>query len=482
MGDDDDEVRASTDMSGPGKGPMNVFGITVLTGYLLLVAILAIWALIALWPPLKPSELNKNANANATQNANAGENANQNKNANANANASPNRNVNRRTTANANSAANANANANSTPNLIANRNANTNANATAANAGATPSPTIDNCAGSRIRGDICFDEDNNKRTGVSPAKVFGWCGCLYDEDRLLMIVLLAGALGSLIHGLRSFVFYVGSRRAVWSWSAYYIALPFIGAGLAFIFYLVIRGGFFSTGATVENTSPVGFAAVAALIGMFTEQAVQKLRKISDSVLSPAEKGKDHISGPKITSISPAQGPPAGLNEVKIAGENFSTPVKVTFGAVDAPVKASTSGLITATVPAQLNGKEGKVDVIVINTDNQKDTAKEGYEYKNEPVGQPPPKATKAEPPTITSLSLELGGAAGGDAVTITGTNFSQEPAATVMFGGTPAIDVQVKGPTSIELKTPPHAAGTVNVTVKNPDDNEAVKTAAYTFW
>jgi IPT/TIG domain-containing protein len=480
MGDEDDEVRSSSDMSGPGKGPMNVWGITVLTGYLLLVAILVIWALIALWPPLKPSELNKNANANATQNVNANENANQNKNANANANASPNRNVNRSTTANSNATANANANANSSPNLIANTNAN--ANATAATAGATPLTSIDNCAGSRIRGDVCFDEDNRKRVGVAPARVFGWCGCLYDEDRLLMIVLLAGALGSLIHGLRSFVFYVGSRRAVWSWGAYYIALPFIGAGLAFIFYLVIRGGFFSTGATVENTSPVGFAALAALIGMFTEQAVQKLRKISDSVLAPPEKGKDHISGPKITSISPPQGPPAGLNEVKIAGENFSTPVKVTFGAVDAPVKASSSGLITATVPAHPNGKEGKVDVIVINTDNQKDTAKEGYEYKNEPVAQQPPKPTKAEPPTITSLSLELGGAAGGDAVTITGTNFSQEPAATVAFGGTPAIDVQVKGLTSIELKTPPHAAGTVDVTVKNPDGNEAVKTAAYTFW
>src|SRR5439155_5478863 len=140
------------------------------------------------------------------------------------------------------------------------------------------------------------------RKGVSPWRFLGSSGCLYDEDRLLLIVLLAGAFGSLVHGLRSFVWYVGNRLAVWSWSAYYFALPFIGAGLAFIFYLVIRGGFFSTGATVQNTSPVGFAAVAALIGMFTEQAVQKLQKISDSILSPPEKGKDNISGHRITGI------------------------------------------------------------------------------------------------------------------------------------------------------------------------------------
>lgn len=368
---DDDEIQTSTDVSGPGKAPMNVAGIAVVTGYLLVVAILVIWAIVALWPPVKPSD--QNANANANQNGNTNGNANQNKNANANANAGANRNANSQTNANANANVAANANANSSVSPAANTSA------TAANV--APTPNLD-CAGNRIKGDICYNEDGNVRKGVAPARVFRWCGCMYDEDRLLIIVLLAGALGSLIHGLRSFVFYVGSRRAVWSWSAYYIALPFIGAGLAFIFYLVIRGGFFSTGATVENTSPVGFAAVAALIGMFTEQAVQKLRKISDSVLSPAEKGKDHISGPKITSIAPAQGPTAGNNEVKIAGENFSTPVKVTFGGVDAPVKASTSASITATVPEQPEGKEGKVDVVVINTDNQKNTARDGYEYKD----------------------------------------------------------------------------------------------------
>lgn len=201
---------------------------------------------------------------------------------------------------------------------------------------------------------------------------------------MLWLVLLAGALGSLIHGLRSFVFYVGNRRAVWSWSAFYIALPFIGAGIAFIFYLVIRGGFFSTNATVGDTSPVGFAAIAALIGMFTEQAVQKLKSVSETILSPAEKGKDHLDGPKITSITPIQGPLAGGNEVTIAGENFSTPARVTFGGVEASVTASAGTSITLLAPAQPDSKEGKVDVVVINTDDQNATAREGYEYKNDP--------------------------------------------------------------------------------------------------
>jgi hypothetical protein len=407
----EDDLQDSASIKGPGKSAIGVSGITFITAYLMAVSLLVIWALVALWPPLKPSELpgNKNTNGNANSNANANENGNQNKNANANSkvnanansqantNASTNRNANLQTNANANVGPNTNSNSNVAPP--------DNASVTASHAGPRASPNPD-CEAKGISGDSCYDEDGKVRKGVAPAKVFGWCGCMYDEDRLLLIVLLAGALGSLIHGLRSFVFYVGSRRAVRSWSAYYMALPFIGAGLAFIFYLVIRGGFFSTGATVENTSPVGFAAVAALIGMFTEQAVQKLQKISDSILSPAEKGKDHITGPKITGISPKVGPTNGGNKVTIAGENFSAPVKVTFGGVESKDIVSTSNSITVIVPAHPGDKEGKVDLVVINADNQQDTAREGYEYKNEPIGQqpgggpvPPPPAPQVKPGT-----------------------------------------------------------------------------------
>ena len=390
----EDDVQVSEKIQGPGKSAIGVAGITAVTAYLMAVSFLVIWALVALWPPLKPSEVQANKNANANQNGNTNENGNQNKNANSKTNTKANSNVNSQANNNSGTNRNANSQTNGIANLATNANSNSNvasvANTTETptNARSIPSPNPD-CGGNRISADVCYDENNNVRKGVAPAKVFGWCGCMYDEDRLLLIVLLAGALGSLIHGLRSFVFYVGSRRAVWSWSAYYMALPFIGAGLAFIFYLVIRGGFFSTGASVGDTSPVGFAAVAALIGMFTEQAVQKLQKISDSVLSPAEKGKDHISGPKITGISPKQGPTKGGTQVTIAGENFSAPMKVTFDGVNVDSKdiVSTSNSITAIVPAHPGDKEGKVDVVVINPDNQKDTARQGYEYKNELTGQ-----------------------------------------------------------------------------------------------
>lgn len=112
------------------------------------------------------------------------------------------------------------------------------------------------------------------------------------EVRMLLIVILAGALGGMVHALRSAYWYAGHRALVKSWLAMYILLPFVAATLATIFYLVIRGGFFSPQATARQTSPFGFAALAGLVGMFTEQAVLKLKQIFETLLTKAPKGEN----------------------------------------------------------------------------------------------------------------------------------------------------------------------------------------------
>jgi hypothetical protein len=127
---------------------------------------------------------------------------------------------------------------------------------------------------------------------TSPVTFLLWTFCISDEVRLLLIVALAGALGGLVHALRSFYWYVGNRVLVRSWLAMYVLLPFVGATLGLVFYLVIRGGFFSPQATVEQTSPFGFAALAGLVGMFSQQAVLKLKQVVETLLTEAPKGED----------------------------------------------------------------------------------------------------------------------------------------------------------------------------------------------
>jgi hypothetical protein len=123
-------------------------------------------------------------------------------------------------------------------------------------------------------------------------KLLNWPERLDDEARLLLLVVCTGSLGSLVHGLRSIYWYLGNRELVWSWVPKYLIQPFGAAVLAVIFYLVIRGGFFSAESNPQHTSPFGFMALSAMVGMFSEQAVLKLKEIAETVLSKPPAGKD----------------------------------------------------------------------------------------------------------------------------------------------------------------------------------------------
>jgi hypothetical protein len=151
-----------------------------------------------------------------------------------------------------------------------------------------------------------------------PAAVefFGWQFKLWDEQRLLLLVLLAGALGSILHDLRSVYWYVGNRKLVRSWMAMFIVLPFAGATLALIFYLVVRGGFFSPQSSFKETSPFGFAAFAALIGMFSPQAVLKLKEVAETLLTKPGAGANSQPQAAVhpaTPLPPSGGTPPNQN-------------------------------------------------------------------------------------------------------------------------------------------------------------------------
>jgi hypothetical protein len=81
--------------------------------------------------------------------------------------------------------------------------------------------------------------------------------------------------------------------------------------------------------------------------------------------------------------------------------------------------------------------------------------------------------------SVTSVSPASGRTSGGTKVTIAGTGF--QSGATVTFGGNAATNVTVVSSTSITATTPPHAAGTVNVTVTNPNGQRDTLANGYTY-
>lgn len=128
-----------------------------------------------------------------------------------------------------------------------------------------------------------------------------------SEVLIFIVVAVAGALGGLIHTVRSLSWYVGNRFLKWSWVPFYLMLPVVGALLATVFYVVLRGGLFSGQTATDDVNAYGFVALAALTGMFSEQATEKLKTVFAALFTDTEAGKDHVDAgpPAIASTAAA---------------------------------------------------------------------------------------------------------------------------------------------------------------------------------
>ena len=83
------------------------------------------------------------------------------------------------------------------------------------------------------------------------------------------------------------------------------------------------------------------------------------------------------------------------------------------------------------------------------------------------------------PPRALNVSPTSAAATGGTPVTVEGENF--KPGASVLLSGSPISDVVVSAPTSLRFTAPPHAAGTVDISVANPDGLSSTLSAAFTY-
>lgn len=107
------------------------------------------------------------------------------------------------------------------------------------------------------------------------------------DTYVFLIVIFAGMLGGVIKGIYSFVRHLGLKDFSLNWAWFYITLPFTGAALGLLIYFVLRGGFY--GASVGKGlvfNPFSFAALAALTGLFTDNAMEKLKQVADTLLTP----------------------------------------------------------------------------------------------------------------------------------------------------------------------------------------------------
>jgi hypothetical protein len=154
-----------------------------------------------------------------------------------------------------------------------------------------------------------------------------------------------------VYALRSLTWYAGNRNLKYSWMMTYYLQPIVGAGLATITYVVLRGGLVvvTTQASPDVVNPFGFAAFGALVGLFSAQAAEWLKRIFEQVFAPAMKGKDPAIEVRITDVKPEQAPVG--TEVAITGIGLADTQRVTFGGVEATnLRKVSAGELRVIVP------------------------------------------------------------------------------------------------------------------------------------
>jgi hypothetical protein len=145
---------------------------------------------------------------------------------------------------------------------------------------------------------------------------------LPPEVRLMLIAVLAGALGAYVHLATSFADYSGNQRLMLSWAWWYVLRPFIGMALAEVVYLSLRGGLLSaTGDNVAGAiSPYGVAAVTALTGLFSRQATDKLQETFETLFRTQQKVERKDALPTTGSSSAGAAASAAKSSAATAGK------------------------------------------------------------------------------------------------------------------------------------------------------------------
>lgn len=140
---------------------------------------------------------------------------------------------------------------------------------------------------------------------------------------ILLLVILGGFLGSLIHITGSLGDFIGNGRFKRSWSLWYFTRPFLASGLAIVVYFAIIGGFLSVNSSSGSVNLVGVMTVSIMVGLFTDRTAIKLGELFDVIFKPKDIRLDPITGqPIATLVTPMSLIRGMLMPITIMGEGF----------------------------------------------------------------------------------------------------------------------------------------------------------------
>ncbi|MFC9778620.1 IPT/TIG domain-containing protein [Paenibacillus chitinolyticus] len=185
---------------------------------------------------------------------------------------------------------------------------------------------------------------------------------------------------------------------------------------------------------------------------------------SDNTSVTAKNAYEYLVGPSVTEVTPNQGTSKGGDLVTIKGDHFKTGAVVKFNTTAVPAEFVSATELKVTTPAW--PKAESVKVTVINPDKLEGYLDQGFKYLN-------------PAPTIESVSPNSGLVTGGDLVTVTGTDFL--PDAKIIFKDKEVASSFVDSK-HLRVRSPQWTQEeTVDITVKNPDGQNAVMNQSFSY-
>lgn len=114
-------------------------------------------------------------------------------------------------------------------------------------------------------------------------RVFMRSYTLSGEVTVLLIVMLMGALGSLVYSTHGLVTRVANKRFDSHWTLWYLAHPLLGSSLAVIFYVLVRAGLVNLSVSTGGLNLYGVAAVAGIVGFSSLEGTKKLKDMFNTL-------------------------------------------------------------------------------------------------------------------------------------------------------------------------------------------------------
>jgi hypothetical protein len=198
------------------------------------------------------------------------------------------------------------------------------------------------------------------------------------ETVLLLAVFLFGALGGAISAAWGSTSFIGGRKMQASWVAWNMMRAPIGAGLAVLFYTVVRGSVTSD-SDGEGINVFFVVGTAGMVGLFTRGALNQLQGQFEKLPQPTgdregrEQSQSNAGGatrkpplPEIDAIDPTSLAKTAAS-VRITGKGFAKDASVLLGEAKQVTTEVKANQITITIDTA-NRVAGKKKLVVVNPD------------------------------------------------------------------------------------------------------------------